>query len=122
MIIAIPVNDKDLKSNIYKSFGRSPFFLIYNTETNESEFIKNDAIKSTGGAGIKAAQTIIDNKANVLLTFRCGQNAANLLKSTGIKLFKSTTNSIESNIKDLSDGKLSLLDDIHEGFHGHGKN
>jgi len=62
MKIAIPVDEKSLESNVCVSFGRAPYFLIYDTETKESIFLDNGAAASTGGAGIKAAQTIVDNK------------------------------------------------------------
>jgi predicted Fe-Mo cluster-binding NifX family protein len=122
MKIAIPVDEKTLESNVCASFGRAPYFLIFDTETKESVFIDNSAAASTGGAGIKAAQTIVDHKANALLTPRCGQNAADVIKSADIKIFKSTSNSVKDSIADFIDGKLPLLDEIHAGFHGHGGN
>jgi len=118
MKIVIPVDEKTLESDVCASFGRTPYFLIHDTETKESVFIDNSAAASTGGAGIKAAQTIVDNKANVLLTPRCGENAADVLKSADIKIFKTTSASAKGNIDDFIDGKLSLLDEIHAGFHG----
>jgi predicted Fe-Mo cluster-binding NifX family protein len=122
MKIAIPVDEKAFASSVCASFGRTPYFLIYDTETKESIFIDNSAAASTGGAGIKAAQTIVDNKANVLLTPRCGQNAAGVVKSADIKIFKTTSASVMDNIAAFIDGKLPLLDEIHAGFHGHGGN
>ncbi len=122
MKIAIPVDEKTLESNVCASFGRTPYFLIYDTETKESIFIDNSAAASTGGAGIKAAQTIVDNKANALLTPRCGQNAADVIKSADIKIYKTTSASVKDNIAAFVDGKLPLLDEIHAGFHGHGGN
>ena len=122
MKIVIPVDAKTLESNICASFGRAPYFLIYDTETKESVFINNSAAASTGGAGIKAAQTIVDNKANALLTPRCGQNAADVIKSADIKIYKTTSTSVKDNIAAFVDGKLPLLDEIHAGFHGHGGN
>ena len=122
MKIAIAVDEKTLESNVCASFGRTPYFLIHDIETKESAFIDNSAAASTGGAGIKAAQTIVDNKANVLLTPRCGENAADVLKSADIKIFKTTSASAKGNIDDFIDGRLSLLDEIHAGFHRHGGN
>ena len=122
MKTAIPVDEKNLGSNVCASFGRSPYFLIYDTETKESVFIDNSAAASTGGAGIKAAQIIVDNKANVLLTPRCGENAADVLKSADIKIYKTSSGSVKDNIAAFVDGKLPLLDEIHAGFHGHGGN
>lgn len=122
MKIAIPVDEKSLDSNVCVSFGRTPYFLIYDVDTKESVFLDNSAAASTGGAGIKAAQTIVDNKANVLLTPRCGENAAEVLKSADIEIFKTTSASVKDNIDAFIDGKLFLLDEIHAGFHGHGGN
>lgn len=121
MKIAIPVDEKEMATNVCVSFGRTPYFLIYDTETNESIFLDNsEAAASTGGAGIKAAQMIVDNKVNALLTPRCGENAAQVLKPANIEIFKTTGTSAKDNINDFIDGKLPLLEEIHAGFHNHG--
>lgn len=120
MKIAIPVDEKDIRSNVCASFGRTPQFLFYDTRTKESVFLDNSAVASTGGAGIKAAQVIVDNKVNALLTPRCGQNAADVLKAADIKIFKTTNASVKENIEDYISGNLPLLEKIHAGFHGHG--
>ena len=122
MKIAIPVDEKTLESNVCVSFGRTPYFLIYNIETKESIFIENIAAASTGGAGIKAAQIIVDNKTNVLLTPRLGENAADVLKPAEIKIYKTITGSAKDNIDAFIASKLPLLDEFHAGFHGHGGN
>jgi predicted Fe-Mo cluster-binding NifX family protein len=120
MKIAIPVNDQHLDSTVCLSFGRAPYFLVYDTESMESTFLKNEAATSQGGAGIKAAQTIVDSKVNVLLTPRCGENAAEVIKAAEINIYKTIDKSLIENIEAFSAGELSLLDEIHAGFHGHG--
>ncbi len=120
MRIAIPIDEKSLDSNVCVSFGRTPYFLIYDANTKESVFLDNSAAASAGGAGIKAAQTIVDDKADVLLTPRCGENAADILKAADIKIYQTTTATARDNIAAFIAGKLSLLDEIHAGFHGHG--
>ncbi len=122
MKIAIPVDDKFMESKVCMSFGRTPYFLIYDTDTKESAFIDNGAAASQGGAGIKAAQTIVDNNVSALLTPRCGENAALVIKAAGIEIYKTKSYSIEDNINALNEGKLSLLEEIHAGFHNHGGN
>lgn len=120
MKIAMPVDDKIIETNISQSFGRAPYFLIYDSESKESIFLDNSAAASQGGAGIKAAQIIVDNKVTALLTPRCGENAAEVINRANIQMFKVINDSIEDNVKALKDGKLSLLVDIHAGFHNHG--
>jgi predicted Fe-Mo cluster-binding NifX family protein len=122
MKIAIPVDDKSLESNASGSFGRTLYFLIYDTETKESEFIDNTAAESTGGSGVKAAQTIVDSKVDALLTPRCGQNAADVINSADIKIFKTIHASVKDNIAAYIEGKLPSLDEIHAGLHMHGDN
>ena len=120
MKIALPVDEKDIKSNVCKSFGRAPYFLIYDTESKDSKFLDNSAAYSSGGAGIKAAQTIIDQNVDALLIPRCGENAADVFQAAGIKIFKTQFDSIQENIVTFLDQKLPLLAEIHPGFHGHG--
>lgn len=122
MKIAIPVDEKTLESKVCMSFGRTPYFLIYDSEGKESVFLDNSAAASTGGAGIKAAQTIVDSKAAALLTPRCGENAADVLKAADIKIYKTISDSLKDNIDAFNHGKLPLLDEIHPGFYGHGGN
>ncbi|MGI6361558.1 MAG: NifB/NifX family molybdenum-iron cluster-binding protein [Bacillota bacterium] len=122
MKIAIPVEKNILESKVCETFGRAPYFLIYNSETKECTFIDNNAKASTGGAGVKAAQTIADNKVNVLLVPQCGKNACDILKSADVKIYKTTSDLAKDSIDDFLDGKSSLLDEIHGGFHGRGVN
>ncbi|MDD2431185.1 MAG: NifB/NifX family molybdenum-iron cluster-binding protein [Firmicutes bacterium] len=122
MKIAIPVDDKSVETNVCVSFGRAPYFMIYDTDTKESFFLENIAASSAGGAGVKAAQTIVDNKADALLTPRIGENAADVLRAANIKMYKTTTALAKANIDLFIADKLALLDEIHPGFHGRGGN
>lgn len=118
MKIAIPMDKQNKETKISKSFGRAPYYLFYDTETKASDFVQNTAAKSAGGAGIRAAQIIVDNKADVVLTPRCGKNAADVLLAANIKIYKSKDASAQDNIDAFIADNLSLLDDIHAGFHG----
>lgn len=120
MKIAIPVDNASMDTSICISFGRTPYFLIYDTESKDGKFLDNSAAASQGGAGIKAAQMIVDNQAEVLLTPRCGENAAEVFHAAKIKIYQTKGNLLKNNIQAFENGELSLLDDIHPGFHNHG--
>lgn len=115
MIIAIPVNDQSAGDTVCISFGRAPCFLLYDTESGDKSMVSNNAAASQGGAGIKAAQAVVDSRAEVLLTPRCGDNAAGIFKAAGIKIYKTLNNSTKDNINAFTAGKLSLLDDYNSG-------
>ena len=120
MIIGIPVDKGSMDGNISDHFGRTEFFLVINTEDNEAKFIENEAINAQGGAGIIAAQVLVDNNIDSLISPRLGQNAFEVISGADITIYESNGTSIDENIKALKEGKLSPLNDIHEGFHGHG--
>lgn len=119
MKIAIPVNENNETTNVCISFGRTPFFLIFNSDTNETVYLENVAASSQGGAGIKAAQAIVDNGVEVLITPRCGENAAQVLYAANVNIYKTINDSVLENIKAYSEGKLPVLSEIHPGFHNH---
>ncbi|NCB52930.1 MAG: dinitrogenase iron-molybdenum cofactor biosynthesis protein [Clostridia bacterium] len=120
MKILIPVDDNNFESNVCISFGRTPYFLIYDTKTKESGFLDNSGAASQGGAGIKAAQAVVDSRADALLTPRCGENAAAVINAADIKMYKTMPGSAKDNIEAFIDGKLPLLEEVHAGFHNHG--
>lgn len=120
MKIAMPINESSMTSTVCQSFGRTPYFLIYDTETKEANFLDNNAAANQGGAGIKAAQAIADQQVDVLITPRCGENAADVIKAAQIKMYKSINDSIQDNIRAFNENELNLLYDIHPGFHNHG--
>jgi predicted Fe-Mo cluster-binding NifX family protein len=120
MKIAIPVDDKTMEGDVCISFGRAPYFLFYDMETKDAVFIENGAATSQGGAGIKAAQMVVDNQVDALLTPRCGENAAEVLNAANVKIYRTSNASVQDNIATFEEGTLPLLDEIHAGFHGHG--
>lgn len=118
MIIAIPVNEKSIESDVCISFGRSPYFMFYNTDTKNTEFFDNQANSTQSGAGIKAAQSIVDGHCQVLLTMHCGENAVDVLKESNIKTYKTKYPSGKENLEAFENNELEILKEIRTGLHG----
>lgn len=116
MKIAVPVDEN--RKDVCVSFGRTPYFLFHDTETGAEEFVENPAAQAPGGAGLKAAQCVADNEADVLITVRCGENAAEVLKAAEIKIYKAAGGDAAENIKAFKEEKLEELTHFHAGFHG----
>ena len=119
MKIAVPVDEKSLDSAVCISFGRTPLFLIYDTETKTETYLDNSAISEQGGAGIKASQNLVDADANALITLHCGENAAEVLNAGEIKIYKAALPTAKENIEALAKGELKILTEIHPGYHKH---
>ena len=116
MKIAIPLDEN--KTDVCVSFGRAPYFLIKDTETGKTDIKENPAADAEGGAGIKAAQFVVDEEADVLITVRCGENAAEVFNAAEIAIYKSEGPNAEENIKAFQEEKLAKLTHFHAGFHG----
>ena len=120
MKLIVPVESKSLDVPVCPSFGRTPLYVSFDTETGSQEFLDNSAATSQGGAGIKASQMLVDHGAKAIITYRCGDNAAQVLNAAKIEMYKAQDGSVSENIEKFKSGKLSLLSEIHPGFHNHG--
>lgn len=120
MKIAIPAEEKTIDSNVCQSFGRTYYFVVADSDSLEYEVIDNKAVSSQGGAGIQAAQAIVDKGAEVVITFHCGQNAADVLKAADVRIMKAVSGTVEEMIQKYNKGELAELTEIHPGYHHHG--
>jgi len=87
MKIAIAVSGNNKESLIDPRFGRCPFFALVETETDQLEFIKNEATQAFHGAGISAAQLVVDQGVEAIVSGNLGPKATQVLTQAGIKLF-----------------------------------
>ncbi|MGO1468738.1 MAG: DUF134 domain-containing protein [Tissierella sp.] len=110
MKIAIPVNEKSLETEVAENFGRAEYFLIYDIESKEKAYIDNKASSSPGGAGVIAAQTLVDSEVDALITPECGRNASGILIAKGVKVYKNINDDVEKNIEKIIEGALEILE------------
>ena len=119
MKIAIPTDENQLNTQVCPSLARAPYFLIQNTQTNELSFVANTAADSQSGAGIKAAQLLVDLKVDVVLAPRCGQNAAEVFQAAKIEIYKIKHPAAQENLEAYHRSELMPMEEFHGGFHGH---
>ena len=116
MKIAVPLDEN--RTEVCGSFGRAPYMLFRDTQKNTEEILPNPAADVEGGAGLKAAQFVVDHGAQALITVRCGENAAQVLQAAEIAIYHSQGGAARSDLAALEEGKLPLLTSFHAGFHG----
>ncbi|MFA6730150.1 MAG: NifB/NifX family molybdenum-iron cluster-binding protein [Eubacteriales bacterium] len=121
MKIALPVSKNSLDAAVASSFGRTEWFMLYDTKTEKAEFLSNSASSLQGGAGIKASQSLVDGGVDIVISPRFGENARDVLAGAGIKAFKSAEGGALENIKLFLSGSLTPLEDAHPGLHNHGR-
>ena len=91
---------KTLESFVSNNFGRSPFIIIYNDETKKYNYFENIGFKIQDGSGLKAAEILIRNNADVLLTREIGRKAYSVLMKEHINIsLLNLSGTVKSTIK-----------------------
>lgn len=114
MKILIPVNDDKL--TVCPVFARAPYFMLC-TET-AVDCMENPAANVQGGAGLKAAQFVVDQEADALITPRCGEKAAQVFQAADIKIYLSQGDDAKANADKFFKKQLEELKHFHSGFVG----
>lgn len=109
MKIAISAAGKTSDDLLDMRFGRCEYFQIYNTESGETKIIKNNGQSSSGGAGIAAANQLIDERVDVIITGSLGPNAFEIIERAGIKTYKCSNIVINSVLKKYRNGELEEI-------------
>jgi predicted Fe-Mo cluster-binding NifX family protein len=106
MKIAISAKANNMESEVDPRFGRCNFFLLVDTETMEFEAISNQAGQAMGGAGVKAAQLVIDSGAEAVISGNFGPNAFQTLSAANVKLYNGAQGTIKDTVEKYKKGEL----------------
>ncbi len=90
MKIGIAIKEKNLESDISDVFGRSPYFAFINVEDGkivETEIEENRNADQVGGAGISAAEAVVQKGINFLIANNVGPRAADVLKQFNVVVY-----------------------------------
>ena len=104
MIICITSQGDNLDAKIELHFGRSPYFIIYDTETSKFEVIKNYNLEAESGVGIQSSKLISDNGVGVVLTGKVGPKASCALAMAGIKVMTFAAETVREAIEQYQKG------------------
>jgi predicted Fe-Mo cluster-binding NifX family protein len=122
MKIAISISGKTLDSSFDTRFGRASAFCIVETETDERQVFDNPAFASSGGAGVQAAQFIVKQGAQAVVSGAFGPNAFDTLAAADVIMYIAPGNQVAT-VKEILDlfkaDKLSRVDAAtNKGHHG----
>jgi predicted Fe-Mo cluster-binding NifX family protein len=111
MILIISSFGKTVDSMPNPRFGRTDFFIKYNTEMDDWEPLENPAVSQSGGAGIAASQFLVNQNASAAISGHFGPNAYRALSSANIKMY--TFNNSYETIEDVVKGyKQNSLEEV----------
>ncbi|MCD6185343.1 MAG: NifB/NifX family molybdenum-iron cluster-binding protein [Deltaproteobacteria bacterium] len=108
MKIAVTSTGKDLTSDVDPRFGRAAYFIIVDPATLEFEVVENTQnLNLPQGAGIQAGKTILNSKAEVLITGNCGPKAFKVLNEAKIKIITAAKGRVIDVVQQYKNGNLN---------------
>jgi len=105
-----------LAAQAHPNFGRCPTFLFIDTETMQFEAVENPALAS-GGAGIQAAQFVIEREAQAVVTGNVGPNAFQVFQAAGIPVYLFGSGTVQEAVEAFKAGRLSAAGDASRPAH-----
>ncbi|MEA2033424.1 MAG: NifB/NifX family molybdenum-iron cluster-binding protein [Euryarchaeota archaeon] len=96
----------DLNAQVDPRFGRCQYLVFVDSDTMAFEAMANKAIAAPGGAGIQAAQTVVNKGANVLISGNIGPNAFQVLSTADVKIATGAYGTVKEAVEMYKGGKL----------------
>jgi predicted Fe-Mo cluster-binding NifX family protein len=107
MKIAISATGRELSSSVDPRFGRAKYFLVVDTDTNETVAHDNaQNLNAALGAGIQAGETVVRLGAIAVVTGNVGPKAFRVLNAAGIKVYLGSAMTVEEAVVKFKAGEL----------------
>lgn len=120
MRICITTNGTNLDAQVDSVFGRARYFLLVDSETLEVEAVEN--VPGAHGAGVQAAQMMVDKGVGTVLTGNVGPNAFQGLTAAGIQIYIGAKGSARDALKAYEAGTLQTVSGpTSQGHRGGGR-
>jgi predicted Fe-Mo cluster-binding NifX family protein len=87
MWVVITANGTELDAQASSVFGRCPVYVFVDTESMQLEGLENPAIATPSGAGIQAAQFVVERGAQAVVTGNVGPNAYGVFQASGVPVY-----------------------------------
>lgn len=118
MKIAITTEGRELNSHVSPVFGRSPHIMIINLEDDEvkEETVIENPARFEKGAGNLAADFLVKQEVDVLISGEMGPIAFYILRNAGIVVYKASALDVSKNLKLLNKGKLKKVTSLSSGY------
>jgi predicted Fe-Mo cluster-binding NifX family protein len=108
MNIVVTTEGNNLDAPTNPRFGRCPTFIFVETEAMTFEAVPNPALSASGGAGIQAAQFVVEHGAEAVLTGNVGPNATDVLQAAGVAVYLNSETSVRAAVEALKAGRLPI--------------
>jgi predicted Fe-Mo cluster-binding NifX family protein len=117
MKIVVSAQGENLNAPASPVFGRCPVYLFVDTETMEFEAVPNPAMNQGGGAGIQAAQFVVERGAQAVLSGNLGPNAFNVLQAAGVASYLVPEGTVRQAVEAFKGGRIQSMGGANVAAH-----
>ena len=117
MKVVISAQGESLEAPASSVFGRCPVYIFVDTESMEFQAMPNPAMSQGGGAGIQAAQFVVEQGAQAVLTGNLGPNAFNVLQAAGVPGYLVPEGTVRRAVEAYKAGQLQPMVGANVGAH-----
>ncbi len=110
MKVCVTATSASFDGPVDPHFGRCLYFVIVDTDYMGFEILKNKSTSALDGAGIQAAQMILNREIDIVITRFVGSKVFSMLSSKSIDIFLFTTGSVADAIQAYKDNNLEKLE------------
>lgn len=110
MRIVIPANGADLDAPTSPVFGRCQTFILVDPATLEFETLPNPALSASGGAGVQAAQTVLQRGVKAIIAPSLGPNAFRVIEAANVPAYHLQGATVREVIHAFNAGQLPRLE------------
>ena len=109
MNICIPVKTKDgLLSKIFEHFGSAPYFVVYNTEKEDIDFLENNNEHHTHGT-CQPLKALASQNIEAVVCIGMGKRAVQRLNEGGMKAYRTSAETVEEIIRKYKENTLEEI-------------
>lgn len=109
MKVAVSSSGREAASPVDPRFGRCPYFVFADTDLGTFEAVANQAVSSGHGAGVQAAQSLVQAGAEVVISQRFGPNAFQAVAAAGLGVYECGAVTVAEAVEAFRAGALTTV-------------
>jgi len=115
MKVVITSEGANMDDPIDPRFGRCSTFVLADTDDDAVRSVPNDAAMQPGGAGVQAAENVVNVGAEAVITGQLGPKAAQVLQAASIPVYGGASGTVRDALEAFKKGRLKILQESGPG-------
>jgi len=117
MKIVVSAQGDNLDAPASPVFGRCPTYVFVDSDTLQFETLPNPAMSQGGGAGIQAAQFVLNQGAQAVLSGNLGPNAFDVFQAAGVPAYLVPPGTVRQAVEAFKAGQLPPMGTANVAAH-----